>query len=233
MDPEQTGGPVSYNSSPGGRKHILLIVVLIVLLLAALGGGGWAFTQMQDYKKNSDQKAAAAVDTAKKDQAVQLQTQFNEQNKSPFKTFSGSATYGSVTFAYPKTWSGYVDTSNTSEPINGYFQPDIVPGLQSHSAYALRVELLNNDYSQVTQQYLSNTQQGKITQKAYVPPKMQGAANVTTGVYLTGQINTQEQNQNGAMVIIKVRDKTLQISTQSNEYINDFNNILNTLTFSP
>jgi hypothetical protein len=62
---------------------------------------------------------------------------------------------------------------------------------------------------------------------------MQGAANVTTGVYLTGQINTQEQNQNGAMVIIKVRDKTLQISTQSNEYINDFNNILNTLTFSP
>jgi len=36
------------------------------------------------------------------------------------------------------------------------------------------------------------------------------------------------------MLIIRVRDKTLKISTQSNDYLNDFNNIiLSSLTFAP
>ena len=33
------------------------------------------------------------------------------------KTFTGSSTYGSITFKYPNTWSSYVDQTNTSEPI--------------------------------------------------------------------------------------------------------------------
>jgi hypothetical protein len=36
------------------------------------------------------------------------------------------------------------------------------------------------------------------------------------------------------MLVIKVRDKTLEISTESNDYLNDFNNIiLASLTFVP
>src|SRR5438105_635789 len=139
MDPQQ---PVSYNSNPRGGRSILTTVILIVLLVATLAFGGWAFSKMQDYKTNSDKKSAAAVEAAKKAQAAQLQAQFDEQSKSPFKTFHGSATYGSITFNYPKSWSAYVDTTNQSEPVNAYFHPNEVPGTQSKTAYALRLELL-------------------------------------------------------------------------------------------
>ena len=234
MNPQQPGGPVSYNSGARSGKNLLVAIVLVVLLIAALAFGGWSFSQMRHYKNDSDQMVATAVAKAKKDQQVQLQQQFAEQSKSPFKTFHGSSTFGSLTFSYPKTWSAYVDTNNQSEPINGYFQPDVVSGTQSHTAYALRLELVSTDYSQVMQQFSSYITRGTVTAKAYVPPKMQGAANVVPGSLLSGQINNQDQTQNGQMLVIKVRDKTLEISTQANSFTADFNNtILSTLTFVP
>lgn len=234
MNPQQTGGPVSFSSSSGGRGSVLTTVVLAVLLVAALVFGGWAFSKMSHYKNDADRIAAAAVDKAKKDQALQLQQQFEQQNKSPFKTFHGSPTYGSITFDYPKTWSAYVDSSNSSEPINGYFHPDVVPGTQSKTAFALRVELVNQDYFQVMQQFSSYITQGNITAKAFVPPKMQGVSNVVPGSYLSGQINNQDQTQRGNMLIMKVRDKTLEIYSESASFANDFNNtVLASLTFAP
>jgi hypothetical protein len=231
MNPQQ---PVSYNSSSGGGGRTLTTVILSLLLVAALAFGGWAFSKMQDYKTNSDKKSAAAVDAAKKVQAAQLQAAFDEQNKSPFKVFHGSPTYGSISFNYPKTWSAYVDTSNQSEPINAYFHPNEVPGIQSRTAYALRLELLSTDYSQVIQQLSSQIRAGKATARAYLPPKLNGVANVQPGTMFSGQVNVQDQTQNGTLLAIKVRDKTLEISTQSSDYLNDFNNtVLPSLTFAP
>jgi hypothetical protein len=234
MNPQQPSGPVSYSSGSRSGRSVALTIGLALLLIASLAFGFWAFSQMRHYKNDIDQIAAVAVAKAKKDQAAQLQAQFAEQSKSPFKTFQGSPTYGSLTFSYPKTWSGYVDTSSTTEPINGYFSTDTVPGTQSHTAYALRLELVNTDYAQVMQQFNSYITQGTVTARAYVPAKLQGTANVVPGTLLSGQINNQDQTQRGQMLVIKVRDKTLEISTQANNYAADFNNtILSTLTFVP
>jgi len=233
MNPQQPG-PVSYNSGSGPHHSVLPTVVLIFFLVASLVFGAWAAKGMMDYKNNSDKKAAAAVDAAKKTQAAQLQAQFDEQNKSPNKTFHGSPTYGSVSFNYPKTWSAYVDTSNTSEPINAYFHPGEVPGTQTKTAYALRLELVSTDYAQVVQQFSSGITTGKTTSVAYLPPKLNGVANVQPGTLFSGQINSQDQTQRGTLLVIKVRDKTLEISTQSNDYLADFNNtILPSLSFAP
>lgn len=218
----------------GSNSHIIVIIVLAVLLAAALGFGGWSYSKMSDYKNNSDKKAAAAVAAANKQLTAQLQAQFAEQSKSPNKTFKGSANYGSITFKYPKTWSAYVDSTDGSEPINAYFNPGEVPGVQSQSAYALRVELVNDDYSQVIQQMNSNISAGSLTAKAYLPPSLKGVTNVTPGVYYSGQINQQNDSQRGYMLVIKVRDKTLEISTQSQEYQADFDGtVLKTLSFAP
>jgi hypothetical protein len=227
MDPQS-------ESSGGSTRKTLLIVVLILLLIASLVFGGWAFSKMQNYKNNSDKISAAAVAAAQKQLTIQLQAQFDQQSKSPYKVFQGSPTYGSITFNYPKTWSAYVDTSNTSEPINGYFYPGQVPGTQSKTAYALRIELLNTDYAQVLQQFSSQITQGQVTAKAYLPAKLKNVSNVQPGTYLTGQINNQDQTQNGDMLVIKVRDKTLEIYTESGDFLSDFNNtILASLTFAP
>ncbi len=213
---------------------LAIYAVIFILTLALLGAvifAGWAFTSRQDFKNNSDQKATAAVQSARKTQEAELQKAFAEQEKKPNKTYKGSATYGTISFDYPKTWSGYVDESGSNEPINGFFHPNIVPGLQSKTAYALRVELVDSDYSSILQQHDSQINSGTLKASAYVPPKMAGVANIQVGTRLDGAL---DQDTTGSMVVIKVRDKTLQIYTESNDYLNDLNNIvLASLTFAP
>lgn len=233
MNPQSSASDQYFSAH---RSHkTLIIIVLCILLVAALAFGVWSFSGRQDYKNNSDKKSATAVSAAQKALAAQLQAQYDQQSKQPYKLFTGSPTYGSISFNYPKTWSAYVDATQSNEPINGYFYPDVVPGVQSNTAFALRVELVSTDYSQILQQFSNLITQGQLSAKAYVPPSLQGVANVTPGTYLSGQINNNSsQPQNGSMVVIKVRDKTLEIYTESTSYANDFNNIiLSSLKFAP
>jgi hypothetical protein len=181
----------------------------------------------QDYKNNSDQKSAQAVDAAKKIQAEQLQKKFDEDYKNPNKSFQGAIAFGSVAFNYPKTWSAYVDETGGSEPINGYFYPDKVPSISSGTAFALRVEIINSTYNQVMQQYSSQIKQGKLKAAAYLPPKMAGVTNAQPGTKLDGVVNrSQTGEQTGSMVIVQVRDKTLKVYTASTSFLPDFNNII-------
>jgi hypothetical protein len=216
------------------KKPIALIITAAVLGLALVGSlvfGVWAFSGRQDYKNNSDKKSSTAVAAAKSAQAKELQAQFDQQSKNPYTVYQGPVTYGSIGFNYPKTWSAYVDESSSTEPINGYFHPNRVPGLQSGSAFALRVELVNTAYNQVIQSFSSQIKAGKLTAEAYMPPQMSGVANAQTGTRFDGQI---VQNQRGSMVVIQVRDKTLEVYTESNNYLDDFNNtILSSLKFTP
>lgn len=215
----------------GSIVSLGLIVFLAIGLVAALIFAGWAFSSRQDYKNSFNEKVTAAVETAKKAQADELQKTFADQEKRPYKTYKGSATYGTVTFDYPKTWSGYVDDSASNEPINGYFHPVILPSLQSKANYALRVELNDSGYSQVLTAHDSQIKDGSLKASAFIPPQMSGVANVQPGTRLEGAL---DQDTNGSMAIIKVRDKTLQIYTQSNDFLRDFNEtVLASLTFAP
>ena len=223
-----------YNQS-GGVVFVLSDILLILALVAAIGFGWWAYQERQDYKNNFDKKAAEEVTKAQAAQKTQLEQEFAEREKSPNKTFKGSATYGSVTFNYPKTWSGYVEQGSNEKPINGYFFPNIVPAVNSSSvtptAFALRVELVSSDYAQVIKELEPQVTLGKLKAAAYVPPKMKGVTNVQTGTRFDGELS---QNISGSMVVIKVRDKTLKIYTQSPSFAGDFNNVvLKSLTFAP
>lgn len=226
--------PIDQPAYAQPKTSRLPIAILALLLIIAIVFGVWAYGQMQDYKNNSDAKSAAAVAAAEKTQALKLQAQFADQAKSPYKVFKGSPTYGTVSFNYPKTWSAYV-TSDSNEPINAYFNPDQVPGVDSDTALPLRVELLDTDYSQAVAQFTSQITDGSVKATAYIPPKMKDSANVAPGTRFDGQIGQNDNgNIQGSMVIIKVRDKTLQISTQTQAGIDDFNNIiLASLSFAP
>lgn len=233
MYPSQASTQLGPKKSHG---PLIAIILLVLLLAAALAFGYWAFMGRQNYKNNSDAKAAAAVAAAKAAQASQLQAQYDAQAKAPYKTYQGSATYGTVSFSYPKTWSAYVDTSSQTEPINGYFFPDIVPGLQSGAAYALRVELVDTDYAQVIANQDNNVSGGTETAAAYVPAKLKGVPNAQAGTLFKGNIGNDSNGQplQGEMLVIRVRDKTLQIYTQAQNFMSDFDNIvLPSLSFQP
>ncbi|MDO8591449.1 MAG: hypothetical protein Q7R60_00790 [bacterium] len=222
---------MSKRSQSGSTATVVVIVVLVAGLIASSAFALLAYKERQTTRQDLNKLVAKAVADAETVQAAKLKAQFGEEAKSPIKTYAGPSTYGSVSFNYPKTWSGYVDQLASSEPINGYFHPAIVPGLQSKAAYALRVELVTTDYTSILQQHDSQIKDGSAKASAYVPPKMAGVANVQPGTRLDGAL---DQDNTGSMVIIKVRDKTLQIYTESNDFLSDFNNtVLPSLTFAP
>ncbi len=225
MPPNQT----SYGTPPNighHQKHgrslatILIILLLVIALIASITFAVWAFGGRQDYKNNSDQKAATAVAQAVKQEDDKQVKIFAEQEKSPYKTYKGPDTYGGVTVTYPKTWDAYIVNKDTaSSPVDGYFYPGFVPDIAGTTAFALRLEVLNQSYSQALETYKSQAKAGKVRITAYSAPMVKGVV----GSRIDGEITT---GQKDSMILLPLRDKTLRLSTESSEFLNDFNKII-------
>ncbi len=213
-----------------GSNTVLLaaISLLVLLFIGALSFGIWAFGSRQDYKNNVDGKITAAVKVAEDRTATAKDNQFAEQEKQPLKSYKGPDTYGRVTIKYPKAWSGYVSQSGDSgNPLDGYFYPGVVPGLQSNTPYALRIEVTTDSYAEELKQFSDDVTGGKARVTAYRAAKVSG----TLGSRIDGALTSQIQ---GSMVIFPLRDKALKIWTESPQFVNDFNkNILPNLSFVP
>lgn len=209
-----------------------LLVPLIVAILLLVGAGSfavWAYGSRQDYKNHSDQKAAAAATAASQKTSADDAAQFAETAKKPLKPYKGPEAYGSIVINYPKTWSAYVvEVNSGGTPVDGYFQPDVVPSSQNLTfPFALRLQVVATAYDQVLKQFAPLVQQQKIKVTPYSPALVKGV----NGVRVDGQIVTNKQ---GSMVVLPFRDKTLKLWTESNDFEADFNNnILPNYTFSP
>lgn len=209
---------------------VVSLVLAILLLFGAIGFGGWAYSSRQDYKNNTDAKVAVAVNQAKQQEGAAKDAAFAEAAKNPLKTYNGPQAYGSLVVNYPKTWSGYVDDSgNGSALVDGYFAPGVVPAINGQSSvFALRVQVLNQAYSQSLQSFSGQLQTGQLTAKAYALPKVPKAV----GVEVSGQLQSNQPST--TMVVLPLRSQTLEIYTQGTQYLNDFNNyILPNFSFSP
>ena len=216
----------------GSAAAAVLVMALAVMLVTSLSFAVWAFVGRQEYKNEADKKIAAAIRTAEANQKLQLEKAFAQQQKSPYRTFSGSPTYGSVSFSFPRTWNVYVDEGqNSSQPLKALLHPEYVPAQKQDTAYALKVEMLAQPYEQVITQYQSQIGQGKVSAAGFVPPKMAAQPNLTPGVRYDGQVNN---NRRASLIVIKVRDKTLIVTTDGVDFLNDFNQVvLPSLSFVP
>ncbi len=211
------------------RMNRLLIPLIISLLLfiSSLTFGIWAFGGKQDYKNNVDQKITIASDTVRQETSTAKDKEFTEKEKNPLKTYTGPNTYGSVVFQYSKIWSAYIDQSNSATPLNGYFHPDFVPGIQSGTAFALRVQIVNQSYDQQLQQLDGKVKTGKVS----VVPFRAAKVPSVLGSRAVGEINV---GQKDTKIFLPLRDKTLEIWTETDEFVHDLDAIiLPSLTFSP
>lgn len=207
---------------------VVSLVATVLLLVGAIVFGVWAFMGRQDYKNNVDSKIATAVQANTKTvQAADAKT-YAEEAKNPLKTYVGPEAYGSVHISYPKTWSAYVSTSNSGQPFDFYAHPDVVPGTADQNiTYALRAQVVNTSYSNTLSRYSALQKAGQSTVAPYALPKNSSVL----GVRVDGML---ANNVKGHMVILPLRDKTLQIWTESDQYVSDFNNIiLANASFSP
>lgn len=217
------------NQSGALNALLLPLIVTIILLIAAGAFAVWAYMGRQDYKNNVDSKVATAVEVAKDQEGKAKEADFAERSKTPFKIYTGPSEYGSINMQYPKTWSAYIAVQSGGDPLlNGYFSPGAVPNVQTQSSvFALRMQVTSQSYSTIMDNYNNQVESGRVTVQPYALPKLPNIV----GSKVQGQI---ENNKNGTMIILALRDKTLKIWTESTEFDNDFNNnILPNFTFSP
>lgn len=217
---------MNVRNSEQGSLNVLTIplITAVILLFASLGFSVWAFAERQDYKDNSDDKAAAAVAVAVEQTKSAKDNEFLEREKQPLKDYTGPSALGGVAMQYPKTWSGYVTETPTS--LSLVMQPGIVSGGQN-VPYPLKIEVLSTSYNTALSASDAMVKQGKAKSSAYALPKVPSVV----GLRFDGEIG---QGKRGAVVYLPLRDKTIKISTESEDRIADFNNIiLPNLSFQP
>jgi hypothetical protein len=217
--------------SQRGAINILLIpfIMLVVFFLGAAGFGFWAFSQRNHYKNESDQEVSAAVNQAIVTQKKTDAAEYAEQAKKPYDTYIGPSAFGNITVNYPKTWSSYVvESERGGNPISGYFQPGFVPSVTDvDNTFALRVELVQTSYDTVLSQFKASLSIGKVTIAPYTLPKVPSIV----GSRVEGQITPTKQ---GTMVILPLRNMTLKIWTESNDFKGDLDtHVLPNFSFVP
>jgi len=212
-----------------GSANILLVSLIsaVVLLLSVAGFGTWAFNSRQDYKNHSDTKSAVAAAAAVKVSQASDAIKYAEEAKNPLKAFVGPGQYGSITVQYPKTWSGYI-VQNNATPLDAYFQPNVVTDITSPNiSFALRIQVVNQTYAQVMATFSSKVTTKQVTATPYSFPKVKSVI----GSRIDGQISIDNQ---GSIIVLPLRNLALLVSTQSQAFEPDFNNIiLPNLSFSP
>ena len=220
---------LKHNQDGAVSGLLISLVLAVLLLLGAAGFGVWAFNSRQDYKNHVDAKIKVADGIAKQQQSAADQIQFTQEAKQPFRTYTGPEAYGSLVVQFPKTWSAYIDDSGTGNfLVDGYFAPSVVPSINTQaSVFALRIQVINQSYNQTLLGFSRELQNGKLTTSAYALPKLPKIV----GIKAVGQISSQTT---ATMIVLPLRSQTLEIWTEGNQYLDDFNNnILPNFSFSP
>ena len=205
----------------------ILIIVISLVAVTFIGLFVWTLVRYNDASTDLNKKISDAVAVAEERQALELEKEFNEREKDPYRTFSGPADYGELTFEYPKTWSVYIasDATNGSD-FEAYFNPLEVNPVSDTTVNSLRLTIRNMSFDDVAKEYQ------KALEARDSDLKMDSITirNDTVANRYFGTIPRTEFS--GYVVIFKIRDKTAVLRTDSVLFEEDFNRILETVTFN-
>lgn len=213
---------------------IKTIVIILVSLIAVtfIGLFIWMSMQYNEVQAGVDEEIRLAVANGKDEQYKQDLAKFENDEKYPYKTFAGPVDYGQLTFEYPKTWSVYVAAAATDGgDFNAYFNPVQVDAVGKDTINALRVTIKNKSFEDVTEEYqrMMDRKDSNLTVQSVVIGNAEKNSEVTANRY-NGTIPDTELN--GFIVVFKIRDKTVILQTDSVLFEDDFNKLLETITFN-
>jgi hypothetical protein len=211
-----SGMSIQKNDSGAVNALLISLIFSVILLFSAVGFGAWAYSSQQDYKKNSDEKSAKAVAIAVKKTQTEKDNEFLEREKQPLRDYKGLAGLGSISFKYPKTWSA---TSKDSDSELSLIMHPLIVSTNDKSLYALRVEVINQSYDNLIKQQDANVKKGVVSARPYALPKLPNVV----GIRFDGAVS---KDKNGSVILLPMRDKTLRISTESQEFKPDFDKII-------
>lgn len=203
-------------------KFIILMCVFIFTTLAGIGVSAWAYVNYLDQKNNVDRKVSDATALARKDQKTDDDKMYQQAEKEPNRIFTGPSDYGSLSFKYPKTWSVYeVSDANKGGTYEAIFNPGVIPPNGNDQQYALHVTIEDTAYEKVVAKYEKLVKKGDLKTSSIT-------LNDQSGTRLDGKFSDDIR---GSAVIIKIRDKTVTVQTEADTFLDDFNKLLQTITF--
>ncbi|MDO4612353.1 MAG: hypothetical protein Q4B29_02765 [Candidatus Saccharibacteria bacterium] len=210
-----------------GLIKTIAIIVLSLIAVTFIGLFVWMLLQYNGARSDVEGEIAVAVAEAKDEQAMKLESEFLEREKNPYKTFSGPADYGQLTFEYPKTWSVYVaaDAAKGGD-YAAYFNPGQVDTVSNDTINALRLTIRDKAFEAVAAEY----QKEMDRKDSNLKMESVTIGNGVTANRYTGTIPGSELS--GYIVIFKIRDKTAVLQTDSVVFAEDFNKLLSTIVFN-
>ena len=114
----------------------------------------------------------------------------------------------------------------TGTLVDFYANPDSIPGLGKNVNFAFRAQILDKSYQSEVKDFERRVEDGDVTATAYRAGKVPDQL----GVFMKGEIIDGKQ---GVMVLLPQRDKTFKFWTEAETYIEDFNAVMETLSFIP
>ena len=217
------------NQNGSSTGLVISLVVVAALLIASVIFGIWAYSGRQHYKNNTNQIVNSAVSSAKQEQQQTDNKAFAIEAQKPLIKYVGPQSYGTITVNYPRNWSSYVNTSGNGYPVDGDFYPGTLPSVTDSSSvnFALRLQVNSQPYSTSLSYYNSSVTNKLATVTAYSLPKVPSVV----GVKVVGEL---QNNTHGTLIILPIRNETLEVWTEGTAYLSEFNNdILPNLSFSP
>ena len=228
QNPVPTAKLVPVASQKNETKTTIFMVLSIIGGLIAVTFIGlfiWMYSNWSEAQTDVDSKINTAVAKAVNEKAEEMENQFVEREKTPYRIFTGPADYGELTLEYPKTWSVYEAKSATNGgDFEAYFNPDRVYVVGSGTINALRVIIKDQAYDSFISQYEERVKNGKMS--VAVRPVGGENANVYTG-QLPGSSDFQ-----GIAAVFKIRDKAAVIQTDAMLFEDDYYKILDSVKFN-
>lgn len=217
--------PVTAKADKAARRSLVETIVLVLVSIVAvvfIGLFAWKYVEWDSVKTDVDGQIDAAVAMAKAELRAEMEEEFTEREKYPYKTFTGPTDYGSLSFEFPKTWNVYIakDASNGGD-FEAYFNPGEVQTVSTSTINALRVTIKDQAFDTAVRSYDNYVNNNRLT----LTTRLVGGtiANVYTGELMNRLY--------GAMAAFKLRDKTVMLQTDANIFSDEFYRLLDTVTF--
>ena len=206
------------------QKLMITIGAFSAALVAALIFGVAMFMKYNDASSDLEEKIDVAVAEAKDEQAEELEAEFAEREKNPYQPFAGPEDYGSLSFQYPRTWSKYVakDAAEGGD-FEAYLNPDGVKPEPEDNINALRVRIIGRSTESVKADYQDAVEDGDLRMEEI-------SINKVSATHYYGIIPKTEYR--GHIIVLKIRDKTAILQSDSELFSDDLDKILDTVTFN-
>ncbi|MBQ6510399.1 hypothetical protein IJI94_00280 [Candidatus Saccharibacteria bacterium] len=228
--PNNYGG-YGYDSAPSykhGSSSLVKTAALAIVSLIAVGLAVlsiYLFVQLDDARTNVEGQIDEAVAIKVKENSDQLEAEFAEREKQEYRDFLGPVDYGELSFKYPKTWSLYIarDAANGGD-YEAYMNPLEVHAVSNTTIYALRIFIYNRSFESVADSYNGSLSSGNLSLE------IRDLGNGVNANVYTGTLNNGFY---GRAALLKIRDKTVLLQTDSQLFFDDFDNIiLHTITYN-